>query len=212
MSTYLFDFDGTLADSMPFFAEGVLALLREHHIAYPGDIIKTITPLGYTGTAKYCAEHLGIPLSVDSFVDMLHESLFPAYRDKVLLKQGVVDCLVSLKKDGHSLNVLSASPCKMIRAVLTRCGVIDLFNNIWSCEDFHMTKGDPEIYRLAVERAGGELADTVFFDDNLQVLKTAVKTGMHTVGVYDASSADYVDDIKKTVDRFIYTFAEIGGL
>ena len=29
MSTYIFDFDGTLGDSMPFFTEGMLEILNE---------------------------------------------------------------------------------------------------------------------------------------------------------------------------------------
>ena len=51
--TYLFDFDGTLVDSMPTFASVMLRILKESNIAFESDIIKIITPLGYKGTAKY---------------------------------------------------------------------------------------------------------------------------------------------------------------
>ena len=50
---YLFDFDGTLVDSMPTFCSCMLRILDENHIAYPADITKTITPLGLNGTATY---------------------------------------------------------------------------------------------------------------------------------------------------------------
>lgn len=209
MSTYIFDFDGTLGDSMPFFAEGILTILKKYHIAYPEDLIKIITPLGYTGTAKYCIEVLGTPLTVDSFVDTLKEYLFPAYRDSVPLKPGVADYLKAIRREGHSLNLLSASPYKMTSTALERCGVIDLFDNIWSCEDFGMGKDNPQIFITAAERAGGMLTDTVLFDDNLQVIKTSAKAGIHTVGVYDDSSADYIDQIKEAADRFIYTFEDL---
>ena len=53
MKTYLFDFDGTLVDSMPTFASVMLRILDEHNIKYDSDIVKTITPLGYKGTAEY---------------------------------------------------------------------------------------------------------------------------------------------------------------
>ena len=52
MKTYLFDFDGTLVDSMPIYASMMLRILDEQGVAYGEDIIKIITPLGYAGTAK----------------------------------------------------------------------------------------------------------------------------------------------------------------
>ena len=38
----IFDFDGTLVDSMPTFASTMLRILDENGIAYGDDIIKTI--------------------------------------------------------------------------------------------------------------------------------------------------------------------------
>lgn len=51
--TYIFDFDGTLVDSMPVFAQTMLQIVEENHLDCPDDIIKIITPLGYEGTAEY---------------------------------------------------------------------------------------------------------------------------------------------------------------
>lgn len=51
MQAYLFDFDGTLVDSMPTFIASALRVLDENGVAYQADIIHTITPLGFKGTA-----------------------------------------------------------------------------------------------------------------------------------------------------------------
>ena len=40
--TYLFDFDGTLVDSMPRWIRKMLRILDEYGIAYGEDIIRTI--------------------------------------------------------------------------------------------------------------------------------------------------------------------------
>ena len=53
METFLFDFDGTLVDSMPTFASVMIRILDENKISYKSDIVKTITPLGLIGTAEY---------------------------------------------------------------------------------------------------------------------------------------------------------------
>ena len=59
---YLFDFDGTLVDSMPVYVSSMLRILDENNIKYSNDITKTITPLGVLGTAEYFINELGIKL------------------------------------------------------------------------------------------------------------------------------------------------------
>ena len=48
---HIFDLDGTLLDSMPFFARGVLQVLEEEGIPYGDDLIDILTPLGDEKTA-----------------------------------------------------------------------------------------------------------------------------------------------------------------
>ena len=209
MSTYIFDFDGTLGDSMPYFSESVLTALKQNNIDYPEDIIKIITPLGYKGSARYFIEEFGLPYTEEELISSMHETLYIAYRDKIILKPGVEEYLKKLREEGHALYVLTASPFRMVSAVLKRCGVFDLFEKVWSCEDFNMTKGDPEIYRVAVKRAGSRMEDAFFFDDNLEAIRTAVSAGIYTIGVYDKVSEEYLDEIKEIANRFIYSFEEM---
>ena len=42
---YIFDFDGTLVDSMPYWAEKMLSILDKAQVNYPDDIITTIATL-----------------------------------------------------------------------------------------------------------------------------------------------------------------------
>ena len=60
---YLFDFDGTLVDSMPTFVSAMLRILDESRIHYDNGIIKIITPLGLNGTAEYYINQLGVKMS-----------------------------------------------------------------------------------------------------------------------------------------------------
>ena len=49
----------------------------------------------------------------------------------------------------------------------------------------------------------------MFLDDNYNADKTAQSAGMKVCGVYDESSADYVDEIKSVSDYYIYDFKEL---
>ncbi len=206
--TYLFDFDGTLVDSMPIYIGTMLEILDDFHIDYPEDIVKIITPLGTQGTADYYIE-LGVPLSKEEIVKRMGRGMIDAYFTQIPAKEGVIETLRVLKDRGDSLNVLTASPHITLDACLKRLGIYDWFQNVWSCDDFATTKANPEIYKQAAERIGVPVGDVLFLDDNLNAIRTAQQAGMQVCGVYDASSAEYQAEMKQVSGRYIEHFKEL---
>ena len=209
MNTYLFDFDGTLVDSMPVYAAMMRGILDEQQVAYGEDIIKIITPLGYRGTAAYFKQ-LGMQLPQEDILAMMMERAVEAYTYRVPAKEHVIDELRRLKARGDDLNVLTASPHEMLDPCLKRLGIYDLFTNVWSCEDFGTTKADPAIYHMAAEKIGRPVEEIWFLDDNLGADTTAKAAGMRVCAVYDDSSAEYEQEMRSATDAYIRDFSEIG--
>lgn len=209
MKTYLFDFDGTLVDSMPTFSSVMLRVLDENGVNYPDDVIKIITPLGYGGTARYFKEELGMKISLDEISESIYAYALDAYENRIPAKANVIDTLRALKAAGNDLNILTASPHPMLDPCLRRLGIYDLFTNVWSCEDFGTTKADPEIYRMAAEKMGKGVSEVIFLDDNLGADTTAKSAGMVVYGVFDESSREYVQEMKAITDKYIYDFSEL---
>ena len=203
--TYLFDFDGTLVDSMPQWSEKMLLILKKSGVSYPDDIIKIITPLGDNGTAEYFIK-LGVQMSKQEMFDLMDSYAIQEYTYNIPAKPYVVETLQRLKAAGHSLNVLTASPHKMLDVCLKRLGIFDIFDHVWSCDDFGTTKSDPDIYRQAAKLMGCRVEDAVFLDDNYGAVKTAKEAGMQTIAVYDDTSADMVQEMTALADRYIYDF------
>ena len=212
MSTYLFDFDGTLVDSMPVYAAMMLRILEEKNVAHGDDIIKIITPLGYRGAAKYFIQTLSMEMDEDALVEMMTERAVKAYTYDVQAKAYVIDVLHALKARGDDLHVLTASPHAMLDPCLMRLGVYDLSDNVWSCEDFGTTKADPQIYHMAAEKIGKPVGKIWFLDDNYNADRTAKEAGMRVCAVYDDSSAEYAQEMREACDVYIKDFSEIGML
>ncbi len=206
--TYLFDFDGTLVDSMPVYAKTMLKILDDNKISYGQDIVKKITPLGMRGTAEYFIK-LGINLTVEELLKRMSEGMIYEYSYNIDAKKNVIKTLKELKRRGVGLNVLTASPHITLDACLKRLKIFDLFDNVWSCDDFNTTKSDPKIYKMAAERIGKRVEEIIFIDDNFNADKTAKQAGMTVYGIYDESSNDYVEEIKSITDKYIYDFNEL---
>lgn len=208
MKTYLFDFDGTLVDSMPTYVSTMLRILDENNIPYDNSIVKIITPLGLVGTAKYYIS-LGVNKTVEEITEKMLTYMIEAYSTTVPAKKNVESTLRALKEQGCDLNVLTASPHATLDICLARLGIDSLFTNIWSCDDFGTTKADPNIYLEAAKRIGKDISEIIFIDDNINADKTAKSAGMTVYGIYDESSADYVDEMKKVCEKYIYDFSEL---
>lgn len=208
MKTYLFDFDGTLVDSMPAFGSAMKSVLDDFSVKYGDDIVKTITPLGYEGSAKYF-QSIGLDLPTEKILEIMRKKLVYEYTYNVNAKKDVVESLLELKKRGCSLNILTASPHLVVDPCLKRIGIYEIFDKIWSCEDFGTVKSDPNIYKMAAKCLEKEVKEVIFLDDNYFSAKTAKEAGMISVGVYDDSSKEYVEEMKANTDGYIYSFKEL---
>lgn len=209
---YLFDFDGTLVDSMPTFCGCVLRILDENHIPYPPDITKILTPLGLNGTAEYFRNTMGLQVDKDKLTDLIMEYLTEAYFYTIPAKANVLSTLKALKEQGASLNILTASPHITLDACARRVGLWELFDNVWSCDDFGTTKADPQIYAQVAEKLGTAVENVLFLDDNIHANLVAKSAGMQVCGVFDPSSEDMVEQMKAATDYYIFDFKELLSL
>ena len=208
MRNYLFDFDGTLVDSMPTYVSSMLRILDENGIEYGDDIVKIITPLGLGGAADYYIT-LGVKMSRDDILGEMLAYMTEAYENTIAAKPNVIKVIRELHGRGDRMHVLTASPHSSLDPCLKRLGIYELFENVWSCEDFSTTKADPQIYEMAAKRIGVPIGEILFLDDNLNADMTAKRAGMMVCGVYDKSSDEYTAQIKKNTDYYINDFSEL---
>ena len=96
---YLFDFDGTLADSMPTWAGFHISMLKEFGIPCPDGFVKTITPLGNIRASEYTIS-LGVALTLEEYLARMQVVLSEQYGNRILLKNGVEKTLRHLISKG----------------------------------------------------------------------------------------------------------------
>ncbi len=207
--TLIFDFDGTLVDSMPYWVDEMLGYLNKKHVKYPDNIIEIITPLGDRGSAEYFINELGVDDTVENICTAVEAYADNAYRNLIPLKSGVKEFLTKQKNKGCSLNILTMCDRITLELCLNRTGVLDLFDNIWSCGDFGLTKADSEIFGTVAELLHVAPETVAFFDDSSVAIDSANKAGFYTVGVFDECSASFAERIKSSANEYINSFEEL---
>ena len=209
---YLFDFDGTIVNSIPQFVKVVDKMLNEiiekDHIVVPNDFYTQVIPLGYWGFAKYVKD-LGASMSIEEIVERVVEAIIYEYDNVILPKNNVHKTLAELKSRGYSLNVLTGSPHRIIKNCMIRNDLNKYFDNVWSVDDFGLTKTNPQVFYEVAKKLNVSPSDIIFMDDNMLCNKTAKEAGLITYGCHDETSNPNVEEFKKYCDRYIYDFIEL---
>ena len=205
----IFDLDGTLVDSMSRFTVGLLTILDENGIKYDrNEMINIITPFGYTKSAEYFIS-LGVKGTTEEIVKKMGDNLVAEYTNNIKLKPFVGEYLKKLKNDGYALYVLTASPHLVTDPCLKNNGVYDLFTEVWSVEDFSMTKSEIELFYKIYKDIDCRPEEILYFDDNVTAVTNAKKAGYTAIGVKDNQTQSDLEIIKNTASKFIESFEEM---
>ena len=207
---YVFDLDGTLVDSMPYFTKGILSIADEAGLEYDDSLIKILTPLGYTRGAEYYVNVLGVDDTVENIYERIEARLVYEYSNNITTKPGVKEFLEKIYAEGARMFVLTASPHSVTDVCLKRNGVFDLFEKVWSVDDFGLSKSDTPLFWEVARTIGCEREEIHYFDDSLIALENAKKSGYITYGVYDAQSEEELERMKNELsDVLVMSFEEL---
>ena len=206
---YVFDLDGTLVDSMLGFAKGMLSVPDEEGIAYTDELISILTPLGYKGSAEYYVNNMGINDTVDNIVSRIQNKLVKEYSENIFTKPYVKEFLKKLHGEGARLFVLTASPHIVTDVCLKHNGIYDLFEEVWSVDDYGLNKSGTELFFKVAERIGCAPADVNYFDDHPTAILNAGKAGYRTYGVSDRQKPEVVELLKNISDVFVSEYSEM---
>lgn len=100
---------------------------------------------------------------------------------RVKINTDVLDLISSLSGDGYQVVLLSNAASKFIRDILAKYSLEKYFTDIVISAEVHMSKPDPAIYQLTLERNNAKPEEAVFIDDNSNNVTTARMLGIHGV-------------------------------
>lgn len=207
----VFDFDGTLFDSMHVWADIGAGYLRSLGYTPKDDVNETFRCLSLRQAALYYISEYGVKLTVEEIENGINSLIEDEYRYNVQPKRGVPALLRRLKKDGVRLCIATATDRYLVEAALNRCGVGSYFDGTFTCPEVGFGKDDPLIFERALDFLGTDKAKTAVFEDSLYALKTAKAAGFVTVGVRDRFESRQAE-LREYSDFYLEDFEGCEGL
>ncbi len=207
---FIFDFDGTLADSMWVWSEVDKEFARRRGLDFTKEDSEIIAALGFEGTAKWLLERFGLDESVDDLIAEWYAIAADSYAHDVPLKPGVREYLSHLKKRDYPLAIASSLDRRLLESALLNNGVLDWFDVIVVCDEVTETgKSTPVVYTEAATRLGFALSDCVVFEDVAMAARSAKAGGAFVVGVSDEHPQQSRDQLKQAADYFCEGFPSL---
>lgn len=202
----IFDFDGTLFDSMFIWETIGVEYLRFLGIEPEPDLNQFFKTMSLPEAAEYYREHYGVCLSVEEIISGVNQKAEEMYKTRVALKAGVRQCLEKLAAHGTNMVIATASDVYLVEMVLKRHGIAEFFSHIFSCTDVGAGKTQPLIYEKALSALQTERHDTLVFEDSAYAIRTAKQAGFAVAGVYDRYEPEQ-QTVRQLSDFYITDFA-----
>ena len=204
----IFDFDGTLFDSMFIWDNVGEIYLRSLGKEPKASMNKDVRTLSLYQSACYFKEKYEIALSVEEIMAGINQTIEHFYIYEVQPKASVISFLSELKQQGISICIATASDRYQIEAALKRCGIEDIFEAVFTCTEVGHGKDEPVIFRKAMEYFDADRSNTVVFEDALHAIQTAKKDGFIVASVFDRSEKRQ-NEIRDISDCYIPDFEHL---
>lgn len=203
----IFDFDGTLFDSMFIWDTAGEVYLRSIGIEPKEDLQSVLKPMSLIQSATYIREKYGVSLTVEEIMNGINHTVEEFYFHKVQPKEYLVAFLEQMKEQGVRMCIATATDRYQVEASLKRCGMGSFFSEIFTCTDVGHGKDEPVVFQKAMEYLGTTKENTVVFEDAYHVAKTAKADGFIVVAVFDSHETKQAE-LHSISDCFIENFTQ----
>ncbi len=178
---YLFDCDGTIADSMPLHYNAWKAVLADWNCEYPEDLFYSWGGKPVRNIIADLNKINGLNMPIEATATR-KESLYLAQLPQLKAIPEVLECIES-EYGRIPFAVVSGSTRDSVVGSLSVLGLLDKFDAIVSADDYKHGKPAPDGYLLAAEKLGVAPADCLVFEDTEMGIEAATAAGMASVKV-----------------------------
>jgi len=178
-AAYIFDCDGTLADTMPTHYKAWMAALGEHGRDFPEAMFYELGGVPTARIVEILNERHGHSLPVEATVAH-KESLFLEMSSQI----AAIEPVVSLARQYHGhkpLAVASGGHRRIVMNTLRALGISDLFQAIVCSEDYRRGKPAPDPFLEAALRLDVAPESCLVFEDTATGIAAATAAGMQSV-------------------------------
>ena len=172
----LWDMDGTLVDTEPYWIESEFALVEAHGGTWSHEQALELVGNDLQVSGRYLAEHSGIDLEPSEIVEELLDRVVARVEREVPWRPGALELLTDLRSNGVRCALVTMSYRRFVAPILAALPQ-DTFEVVITGDAVTQGKPHPEPYQKAAAVLGVDPAATVAIEDSNTGARSAEAAG-----------------------------------
>jgi len=172
----LWDLDGTLVDTEPYWIEAEFELVEEHGGSWSHEHALNLVGSDLLDSGRYIREHADIDVEPAQIVEQLLDKVVARVQRTVPWQRGAAELLADLRAHGVRCGLVTMSYRRFVLPILERLPE-GTFEVVVTGDAVSQGKPHPEAYLKAISLLGVSAADTLAIEDSNTGTRSAVAAG-----------------------------------
>ena len=184
-AAFIFDLDGTLADTMPVHFGVWQVVARRHGLTFPESRFYALGGVPTTRIAAMLIEEAGLTLDAVAVAAEKERGYVEGLMSGALEISPIepVIAIARARRAEGPLAIASGSSRRLVTRTLDALGIADWFGAVVAAEDTARHKPEPDVFLEAARRLGVAPARCTVYEDTDLGLEAARRAGMAGVDV-----------------------------
>jgi HAD superfamily hydrolase (TIGR01509 family) len=215
-SAIIFDLDGVLADSEPWWSEIDAKLLAEYGVTYHGEHHQQVVGVSYRLAVEFYKKAFVLSVPTEEMMRRRGEIATEFFANRIGLFPKVKGVLEELRQMKLHLAVATSSVSASARPFLDRHQLTGFFEVVVTGEQVEQGKPAPDIYLCAADKLGIPADACLVIEDALPGVAAAKAAKMYVAAIPDKrfvdpreyeKNADYVLNSLQELPEFIREYS-----
>jgi HAD superfamily hydrolase (TIGR01509 family) len=211
LSAIIFDLDGVLADSEPWWSEIDAELLAEYGVTYRGEYHRNVVGVSYQIAVEFYKKAFGLSVPTEEMMRRRGEIATEFFANRVGLFPNVKEVLEELRQIKLHLAVATSSVSTSARPFLDRHHLTEFFEVIVTGEEVERGKPAPDIYLCAAQKLEIPADACLVVEDALPGVAAAKAASMPVAAIPDRRFVD-PREYEKEADYVLGSLKELPAL
>jgi HAD superfamily hydrolase (TIGR01509 family) len=207
----IFDLDGVLADSEPWWNQIDATLLAEYGVNYRGEYHRDVLGVSYRVAIEFYKKAFNLSAPTDEMIRRREQVAIDFFAKHIGLFPSTKPVLEQLRQMNLRLAVATSSVSASARPFLARHKLTSYLEVIVTGEEVERGKPHPDIYLRAAEQLGLAADSCLVVEDALSGIAAAKAAKMRVAAVPDTRFVD-PRDYQKEADYVLSSLNELPAL
>lgn len=181
MRAHIFDMDGLLIDSEPFWREAEIKVFKALNIPFTEEMCRETVGMRIDEVVEYWNQKLQLSMPVHQTANDIVDELISLVKKNGEALPGVLSTLQTLKENDRKMALASSSQMRIIKEVVKKLDIENFFDILHSAEFEKFGKPAPDVFLSTAKELNVSATSCIVYEDSRNGMLAGLSAQMKTI-------------------------------